>query len=366
MINFATLHRRDLLTSKLATLDLNIYTTDLFDLPGGPVGLALGGFFSRQTYEINPDDQANIINPQELGTGGVTPVKAGRKEVAFYGEIRVPIFSPKMEIPGLHSLEFDAGARFEEFMNNDTNVLVPKVALRWQPFDEQLTIRSTWGEGFLEPSMTELYGPTVFGIGPSIFTPTGEINPETTVEGLPNKNLVPEHDRTWTGGFVYTPKWIPPQWGSLTFTVDFWDIERTGLVGGVAPQLIIDEFVAQGGMGLGSVKIITGTLPPKPGQSAVLFDPEGNFAGVASPLLNGGKQDSRGVDLELQVPNSNPHWDIHFSDPHNLSGGLRVCLPRKQTSVPRGRAQQQRFYRRHVLRITGRRRLDAMERDRNS
>src|SRR5207249_7724288 len=67
LINFATLHRRDLLTSKLATLDLNIYTTDLFDLPGGPVGLALGGFFSRQTYEINPDDQANIIHPEELG-----------------------------------------------------------------------------------------------------------------------------------------------------------------------------------------------------------------------------------------------------------------------------------------------------------
>jgi outer membrane receptor protein involved in Fe transport len=300
LINFATLHRRDLLTSKLATLDLNIYTTDLFDLPGGPVGLALGGFFSRQTYEINPDDQANIIHPEELGTGGVQPVKAGRKEVAFYGEIRVPIFSPKMGIPGLHSLELDAGARFEEFRNNDTNVLVPKVALRWQPFDEQLTIRSTWGEGFLEPSMTELYGPAVFGIGPSIFTPTGEINPETTVEGLPNKNLAPEHDRTWTGGFVYTPKWIPPQWGSLTFTADFWDIERTGLVGAVAPQLIIDEFVAQGGMGLGSVKIITGTQQPKPGESAVLIDPEGNFAGVASPLLNGGKQDARGVDLELQ------------------------------------------------------------------
>ena len=132
-------------------------------MPGGPVGLALGGFFSRETYEINPDDQANILDPQELGAGGVTPVKAGREEVAFYGELRVPIFSPEMGIPGLHSLELNAGARFEEFRNNDTNVLVPKVALRWQPFDEQLTIRSTWGEGFLEPSMTELYGPTVFG-----------------------------------------------------------------------------------------------------------------------------------------------------------------------------------------------------------
>jgi iron complex outermembrane recepter protein len=302
LIKFATLHRRDLFTSKLATFDLNIYTTDLLDLPGGPVGLALGGLFSRETYDINPDDQGRLIHPQELGIGGVTPVKAGGKEVAFYGELRIPIFSPEMGIPGFHSLEFDAGARFEDWRNNDTNALVPKVTMRWQPFDGQLTIRSTWGEGFLEPSMTELYGPTISGLGPTIFTPTGQRNAETFIEELPNKNLAPEHDRTWTGGVVYTPKWIPQQWGSLTLTVDFWDIERTGLVGAVAPQVIIDEFVA----GAPGVIALPRPLRPKEGQTAVLFDPEGNFAGVARSLLNGGKQDARGVDLELQYQIQTP------------------------------------------------------------
>ncbi|MGI8956947.1 MAG: TonB-dependent receptor plug domain-containing protein [Chthoniobacterales bacterium] len=368
LINFARLHKRDLLTSKLATLDLNVYTTDLFDLPGGPVGLALGVFFSRETYEINPDDHANINHPEALGEQfALAPVKAGRKEVAFYGEIRVPIFSPEMGIPGLRSLELDAGARFEEFRNNDTNVLVPKLALRWQPFDQQLTIRSTWGEGFLEPSMTELYGPSVIGGGPAIFTPTGGVYPGVPILELSNKNLVPEHDRTWTGGFVYTPTWIPPQWGSLTFTADFWDIERTGLVGGVDPQVIIDEFVAQGGMGLGSVKKITGPLQPKPGQSAVFFDSEGNFAGVASPFLNGGKQDALGVDLELQYQIQTPVGTFTSLTRTTYLEDFVFAFPRRQTSVPRGRAQQHRFYRRHLLRITERRRrLDAMERDRKS
>ena len=59
-------------------------------------------------------------------------------------------------------------------------------------------------------------------------------------------------------------------------------------------------------MGLGLVKIITGTQQPKPGESAVLFDPEGTFVWVASPLLNGGKQDARGVDLELQYQIQTP------------------------------------------------------------
>ncbi len=79
-------------------------------------------------------------------------LRAGRKEYALYAETLIPIFSPKWKIPLFYSLEFAAGGRFEAF-NNDTNSLVPKVGVRWQPFDEQLTIRSTWGEGFVEPSL---------------------------------------------------------------------------------------------------------------------------------------------------------------------------------------------------------------------
>ncbi|PYJ68398.1 MAG: hypothetical protein DME76_12440, partial [Verrucomicrobia bacterium] len=67
LLNFATLNTRDLLTSKLATLDLNIYTTDLFDLPAGGVGLAFGGVFSRESYRVDPDDQNRL--GQNAGVG---------------------------------------------------------------------------------------------------------------------------------------------------------------------------------------------------------------------------------------------------------------------------------------------------------
>ncbi len=321
LINFARLHERDLFESKLATFDLNIYTTDLFDLPGGPVGLSLGGAFSRETYIINPDDQLRIL-------GQEPPVRAGRKEVAFYAETRIPIFGPEQGIPGFHSLEFDVGARFEDWRNNDTNVLVPKVTMRWQPFDQQLTIRSTWGEGFLEPSMVELYGPIFFPLGPVSFhgfapvaifgpkdTPTHPnpnntiqdvTDPETTIEELPNRHLAPEHDRTWTGGFVYTPKWIPPRWGSLTFSVDLWDVERTGVIMAPAPQVIVARYEAEAVPGVGPIPAIVSPQRPKTGETGVLFDPGGGYAGVASPFLNAGKQLARGVDLELQYQIQTP------------------------------------------------------------
>src|SRR5205814_4192639 len=66
-IEFATVNRRDVNTSKLASADLNIYTTDLFDLPGGSVGLAFGGSFSRETLTIDPDDSGRLGD--EAGVG---------------------------------------------------------------------------------------------------------------------------------------------------------------------------------------------------------------------------------------------------------------------------------------------------------
>src|SRR5213592_644850 len=307
LLDFATLHSRDLFTSKLATLDLNIYTTDLFDLPAGGVGLAFGGVFSRESYTIDPDDQNRL--QQNAGVGKITPVKAGRKEWAIYAETLIPIFSPKWHIPFFYSLEFSAGVRYEEWLNNDSNAAVPKVGVRWQPFDEQFTIRSTWGEGFLEPSMVQLYGPERFLLGPVHFvgfSPPGTqqagtlqnvADPETTIEQLPNKNLAPEHDRTWTGGIVYTPKWmtnlIPNS--TLTLTVDLWDIERTGVAMFLAPSAIVNGYNAGVFPGIVSPNVPTSSTGP-----AVLFDPSGGFAGVTSPYLNGGRENARGVDLGLQ------------------------------------------------------------------
>src|SRR5881398_3012862 len=177
-IEFARVHPKDEDFSKLATLDATIYTTSLFELPAGGIGFAVGGQFRRETLEENPD----MLNVEGdiVGNSPVPGAQGSRNSYAIYAETRIPIFSPVTStysrgdgknpqvvsethaaIPGFYSLEFTAGGRFEEFLNNNSNVLVPKVGMRWQPFDEQLTLRATWGEGFREPSLEELFGSPV-------------------------------------------------------------------------------------------------------------------------------------------------------------------------------------------------------------
>jgi iron complex outermembrane receptor protein len=317
LLNFATLNTRDLLTSKLATLDFNMYTTDLFDLPAGGIGLAFGGVFSRESYHVDPDDQNRL--GENAGVGMEEVVKAGRKSWGVYAETLIPIFSPKFNVPGFYSLEVTAGVRYNEWLNNDTNATVPKFGVRWQPLDESLTIRATWGEGFLEPSMVQLYGPTRFGLGPTggptrspgadgfISTPLTVVpctaddptcqdttNPESTIEQRPRKDLPPEHDRSATAGIVYTPKWIPAKYGQVTLTVDFWDVERTGINMFLSPNTILQQYNA------GLIPAVTTPAQPSATKPTTLFTSDGTFSGVNAPYLPAGRTRSNGVDLGLQ------------------------------------------------------------------
>jgi len=309
-IDFARVHPKDEDTSKLWTLDATIYTTALFNLPAGGVGFAFGGQFRRESLKEEPD----MLNVEGdiVGNSPVPAAEGGRKTYAFYAETRIPIFSPvtstyytgdgknpqlqretKAMIPGFYSLEFVVGARFEEFLNNNTNVLVPKVGMRWQPFDEQLTLRATWGEGFREPSLEELFGSPLSTLEPSHDPMNGGVfEPETNTLITSNPNLQPEDSRSFSGGFVYSPKYVP----GLNLSVDFWDIERTGVVTApLADQVLQRE--------------LTGTLLP---GEAVERDIGGNITRILIRNQNIGNQEARGVDFGLYYQRPTP-WGTFTS-----------------------------------------------------
>jgi iron complex outermembrane receptor protein len=291
-VQYARADIRDLSKSSVAETSVNVYTVDLFDLPAGGVGLAFGGQWAREEYKFNPDDQN--AKGDQLGVGVAPYSNGGRKTYAFYAETTIPIFSPSMGVWGLHNLEFDAAGRFEDFRNNNTNVLVPRVALRWQPFDEQLTLRASWGEGFLEPQLFELYAPPSFTLAPTSWN--GNAEPETTYAVYSNRNLQPGDSRDFTGGFVYTPKWMPSG-QTLTFSAEFWGIERTGVVTQPSAQEVVNRFRA-GKLLPGEIVQLSG--PPNDPNTSVNF--------VQSSFFNSGKQKGKGVDLTLLYQYQTPNW----------------------------------------------------------
>jgi iron complex outermembrane recepter protein len=285
-IAFATIHPHDVQLSKLTTLDFTLYTTSLFKLPAGGVGFAIGGQFRRE--HIGQDADQSSIDGDILGIiGNGTFTVAGRKSFGIYGETDLPIFSPANSIPSFRALEFTASARFEDYLNNDTNILVPKVGMRWQPFDESLTIRSTWGEGFREPSLFELHNSPASFFQRVTDKKTGITDNETATLLNSNPNLSPEDSRNFTAGIVYTPKFV----SGLTVSIDFFDIERHDVVG--APNA--DDVIK---------RELKGKLFP---GEAVLRDSNGFVVEIIEPYENNGGELARGIDFGLDYQWKTPY-----------------------------------------------------------
>jgi iron complex outermembrane receptor protein len=290
-VAYATIHPKDVDTSEISTLDLNIYTTSLFKLPAGGVGFAFGGQFRREqlTQDVDELSLSGDIASQSPGAS----TQAGRKDWAVYAEANIPITSPLFNFPGFYSTELTAAVRYEEFRNNDTNVAVPKFGLRWQPIDESFTIRATIGKGFLEPSLIELFGSPTSALAPVTDTlPTSLGGPpvpigdparterEQNIVDTSNPLLQPEDSTSFTAGFVWTPKFV----SGLTLTVDIWDTEQTG-------QVILDNIPAI------LRREAQGALLP---GEIVQRDEQGFIKRIFVPFINSGATTANGVDVGLQ------------------------------------------------------------------
>ncbi len=285
-IEFARVHPKDTDTSKLATIDATMYTTDLFELPAGGVGFAFGGQFRRESLNEDPD-QLNVIG-DIAGNSAIAPARGGRKSYAFYVETSIPIFSEKNAIGGFHALDITAAGRYEAFRNNDTDVAVPKVGVRWQPLDDSLTLRFTWGLGFREPSLEELYAAPISDIQPSHDPMNGgAFEPETTTLVLSSPNLQPEDSETFSGGFVYTPKFVP----GLTISSDLWQIDRTGVV----QSAFLDAVLA---------RELAGTLLPGERVDRLA---DGSITRIVVSNRNEASQKANGVDFGLQYVKDTPY-----------------------------------------------------------
>jgi outer membrane receptor protein involved in Fe transport len=142
-------------------------------------------------------------------------------------------------------------------------------------------VRATWGEGFHEPSLIELFGIPIQGIEGGEHDPvTGKDVSEVPFITRSNPHLQPEDSRNFTAGIVYTPKFVT----GLTLTIDLYDIESTGRA--VIPdfQNVIDRSV-------------TGNLLP---GEAVIRDPvTGEIVRLENAFQNAGAQKARGVDFGL-------------------------------------------------------------------
>ncbi len=212
---------------------------NVFDLPAGPVKASLSGEMRWLDYTIDsnasptavvnctglrlcgnaagtgPVNQATVT--QTLWDNNTVPSTHASENVwEFSGEIGIPILK---DIPLVESLNADLAGRYTDYSISGS-VETWKIGLDWH-LNDSVRFRGTTSVDIRAPTLNDLFSPQVSNSGPFL-DPLTQFNPGgiQTLSGG-NPNLKPEASRTYTGGVVLTPSFIP----GLTMSADYYQIK---------------------------------------------------------------------------------------------------------------------------------------------
>ena len=258
----------------------------VLDLCSGPLNVA-GGLEYRSESLIQANDHLSelglIGNGDFLGkqTTGRRYIKSG------YWEVDLPLAGDKWSWPGLRALDFTYSERYDDYTQFGSTAK-PKFALRYKPFND-LTVRATYSEGYIVPSLSQLFAtPLEFGapiIDPNF--PAGSPNRSYSallVQGS-NPNLKPQQTYSYYLEGVWTPDSLndPNCWyhwlHGLTAYVDWFQIELRNQIGTIPFQFVVDA--------------PTGF----PGNSVVRSPATGLITQINNPFINIGTLNTRGFDF---------------------------------------------------------------------
>jgi iron complex outermembrane recepter protein len=203
----------------------------LFDLPGGPLKLAVGVDYRKEFIDGFLDFNYRSIRPLSQ------PYGATERDVkSAYAEFAVPVIGDGNALAFAKALDLSLAVRHEDSVGlGDFTSTNPKFGIRFQPTDS-LTLRGSYGTSFHAPPMRFAYdGPQPVPGGNTIFyanafytapcnTTLVQLNGFTGTPGAATGNctftgmvvsggagptLKPEKADTWTAGFEFAPQSLP-------------------------------------------------------------------------------------------------------------------------------------------------------------
>lgn len=223
---------------------------NLFELPAGPLVLALGGETREEKLSDIPDPLSE--RGQIVSQGGNLTSFGARDSDALYAELFVPLVSPQNEIAGIHSLQLQLAGRFEYYSDFGTT-WKPKAGLKWQP-TKDFAFRFSYSQGFRAPTLSELFlapsvgfqqgipDPVRCNAPGSTFDPSDDVctgrNLQYRVVTGGNPNLDPENSESFYYEMSYQPSFIK----GLQLTIGYSHIVVEGVITAPnAAQIVANE-----------------------------------------------------------------------------------------------------------------------------
>ena len=273
-------------TSKLSFIDAKA-SSEIYQLPAGPVGFAAGVEFRRESLSDRPDEL--ITSGRALGLGGVA-TDGSRNSNAQYMELSAPLAK---------NLESQFAVRRDDYSDFGSKIS-PKFGLKWTPAKEFL-VRGTYSKGFKAPTLPEsaTTRSTFFTV---VFDPIAGGFVQITGTALRSPTIKPETSKNGNVGVVWEPS------KDTNFSVDYYRIRLNDTI-----QLPIQaDFLKEGdGRPIGPNKIVRDA-------TGFPLSWEGQFQNLDY-------QETHGLDFEFN--HSRPLWDGKFSVSAIFNYVLKYYLP---------------------------------------
>lgn len=334
-IDAITFEMRRFSRTTLSLADFRMSRPDLFELPGGPVGVAFGAEFRRETQLDDRDENVDgtftftdmvsgDTNLSNVSAVSPNPDTRGSRTVAgAFIEFAVPLVSPEMNVPLVYSLDMQIAGRVEEY-SDFGSVAKPKVAVAWDVIDG-LRFRGSYSEGFRAPNLEQVnatqyarlagaddYYRCEADIRNGAIAGMNQCSRGASASLLVsgNPDLEPEESTNMSYGLVFQPRFLPEAWGDVTFTVDRWRIEQDKIVGllGAQAALALDYLNRMEG---GSNPNVVRDAPDA--DDIAFFDgtglaPVGDIVSISDRFINLLPQTVEGLDFGFSWARRRTDW----------------------------------------------------------
>ena len=294
---------------KVASAYVTGDSSQLFELPGGPIGFAIGGEWRQ---EDGFRDYSDIVSS---GRTFLTAISTFRPKERFevteeFIEFNAPLLADK---PLFQELSLQAAARLAQYDGEIGDVLAWNGGLVWAPI-EDVKFRANYAVAVRAPTQFDLYAALGQNFGslndpcdvnfisngpnrvvncaaagiPAGFINTPARSASTSFSTGGNEFLEEETSKSWTVGVVLEPRFVP----GLTLTVDYYEILIEDVIGSPTAQQILDN--CYDGASLDNV--FCAVIRRTPGTN--FFSTSGPEFGLIQGGINYAKATARGVDFE--------------------------------------------------------------------
>lgn len=287
-------------------------TSQFFNLPGGPVGFALGVEYRREKNFFQADDLVakgqTFFNALPL----FDPPAFEVKEV--FGELRLPILK---DTPFFHELSITGAGRISDYKGSTGTVYAYNGGVEYAPI-EDIRFRAGYARSVRAPNLADLFSLQSQNFA-TVVDPCSARNIGTgsatraancAAAGIPasydfvytsslqilsggNPNLREETSDSYTVGAVFTPRLVP----GLSITADYYDITINKVITAPSAQQILNACYDAVNLNNQFCALFQRAGPGGAPSGEVPFQIiEGS---LQQTLLNYAKSKTRGIDIDV-------------------------------------------------------------------